>query len=188
MLAVTGETLADVGEPETARAIEDDVIRTAEPLAVERIVDTLEAARGEIDALDAARRVVGSSAQRKAYAVHVAPLESAVVADVDRTLGSERRAVRPAAEIGDHFAPSVPDARQRTASDLDQHDGAVGQRDRAFGKLQTFGDDFEVHPGTKLRSRVSYQEFLGRLAQVVARAHRAAVGAGGRDQQHVAFL
>ena len=86
VIALAREALAEVREPEPAAAIEHDVVRTAEPFAVERLVEALEAAGREIDALDAAGRVVSGRAQRQAQAVRYAPLEAAVVAHVDRAV------------------------------------------------------------------------------------------------------
>jgi hypothetical protein len=60
------KALAEVREPEAAAAIEHDVVRAAEPLALERRVDLLEVAGGEIDALDATGRVVRGGADRHA--------------------------------------------------------------------------------------------------------------------------
>src|SRR5678815_1713795 len=108
VIALTREALAQIREPEPASAIEHDIVRTAEPLAVERFVDALEATSGKIDALDAAGHVVRRAAHRHEKSTHLAPLEAAVVAHVDRTVRSDRCAVRAAAEVGNDFRAPVP--------------------------------------------------------------------------------
>src|SRR5688500_16248773 len=115
MIPMAPEALADVREPEPAAAIEDDVVRTAEPVAIARLIESVEAAGREIDALDAPRGVVRGCAQRQEHAVRFAQVQPAVVADVDSAVRSNRRAVRAAAKGGDHFGMSVPHARQRAA-------------------------------------------------------------------------
>jgi hypothetical protein len=145
VIALMLEALAEVREPEPAVAIEDEVVRAAEPRAFEVVVDALEFAGREVDALDAAGRVVVGRVHGEQHAVRRAPGEAAVVADVHGAVRPDRRAVRSVAELCDHFRPAVPHARQRAASDLDEHDGAVGHGDGAFGELQTFGEYFEVH-------------------------------------------
>src|SRR5688572_33400762 len=93
VIAVTREALADVREPEAAAAIEHDVVRAAEPFAVERLVDALVTTRAQVDALDAPRGVVSGCPLRHAQSVHIPPLQPAVVANVDGTVRSDRRAV-----------------------------------------------------------------------------------------------
>src|SRR5688572_33290709 len=78
MIPLAPEALADVREPEPAVAIENDVVRTAEPLAIERLIETVEAAGREIDALDAPRGVVNGCAQRQEHSVRFAPVQSEI--------------------------------------------------------------------------------------------------------------
>src|SRR2546425_11882936 len=57
-VGVTLARLAEVGEPEAARVVEDEVVRAAQTAAIAAIVERLELAALGIDDLDAARRVV----------------------------------------------------------------------------------------------------------------------------------
>jgi hypothetical protein len=73
----------------------------------------------------------------------LAPLEAAVVADVNRPVRADGRAVRAAAQPGDDLGAAVPHARQRAAGNLDEHDRAIAHCDGSFRELQSFRDDVE---------------------------------------------
>src|SRR6185503_10407143 len=103
VIALAREALAHVREPEAAGAIEHDVVRTAEPFAVECFVNALGAAGGEIDPLDAPGGVVRGGPHRREKSADLAPFESAVIADVDGAVRAECSTVRTAAKIRDHF-------------------------------------------------------------------------------------
>src|SRR5439155_23257912 len=68
----------------------------------------------------------------------------AVVRHVDLAARAHGRAVRPAAERGDHAHLAVRrDARERAPLDLDQNHRAVGHRHGTFGKAQARRDVLE---------------------------------------------
>ena len=98
-------------------------------------------------ALDApAGVVVGLVAGAQSAVVLARPVEAAVVADVDRAVGADGRAVRAAAQLGDHAGAAVGrDPRERATGDLHQHDRAVVHGDRAFRELQPRGDLANAH-------------------------------------------
>jgi hypothetical protein len=74
------------------------------------------------------------------------PFETAVIGDVAFAVGPDRGTVRPTAGIGrDAAGPVGSDSGQGAGGDLDQQHRAVGQRHRAFGKLQPLGERAELH-------------------------------------------
>jgi len=83
--------IARTGLSPTASACrrwEHDVVRAAQTETVDGVVQALEAAGREVDALDAAARVSLRPADRAVRAVDLgAPAKAAVVADVDRAVG-----------------------------------------------------------------------------------------------------
>src|SRR5690606_108602 len=98
---VAGPGLAEVGEPEAPVGVEDDVVRPAQAVLADAIVEDVDAARIEVDALDPATAVVGRLEGGHPDAGMVAPLEAAVVADVAGTVGADRCSVGTAAGAGD---------------------------------------------------------------------------------------
>src|SRR5271169_5017804 len=75
------------------------------------------------------------------------PFETAVVADVTFSVGSDRGAVWPAARSSNHGLDAVGRYADHGAGrDFDQHDRAVGERHRPFRKFQAFGDGADFHP------------------------------------------
>src|SRR3989454_131892 len=140
-VAVALAHLAVVGEPEAAARVEDDVVRAAERPPVARGVEVLDLAGGEVDALDAAARVVVRLVPRHEEPAHLVPLEAAVVADVDQPVGADGGPVRPAAGLRDDGLLPVPrDAGQRAALDLDHQHAAVVEGDGPFGELEAARD------------------------------------------------
>ena len=138
--------LAEVGEPEPALCIEDDVVRTAQRNAVAFGIEVRDRPVRQVDALDLARLVIIGRPVRNRHPVIVEPFEPAIVADIDRAVRTDGRAIRASAKFGDDLDLAVRrHPRQCLPFDLDEDDGAVLHRDRAFGKLQTLADQFHVH-------------------------------------------
>ena len=139
--------LAEIGEPESALAIEDDVVGPLERTAVAGVVENLDGSGVEVDPLDASVHVVVGLPDRSAVAVRLhLPLESAVVADVALAVGTDGRAVGAAAGLGHDLLAAVGEyPGEGAAGDLDHEHGAVRHRDRSFGKEQAIGDRAVVH-------------------------------------------
>src|SRR5262249_25512520 len=98
------------------------------------------------DALDAPARIIVRLVAGKQQPADVVPLEPAVVADINRTVGSKRRTIRTAAKRRDDFRLALPPhSRERSPRDLDQDHAAVRHRDRTFGKLQTGSNFTDTH-------------------------------------------
>ena len=76
----------------------------------------------------------------------VAERDAAVVRDVERAVGAERRAVGAAAGDGDLALerPVLPE-RDALAADLGDGDALRAEPDRSFGELEAFGDDRRLH-------------------------------------------
>ena len=156
----------EICEPESAAAIEDDVVRSLERPSVAGIVEHLDRPGVEVHPLDAAAHVVVRLPDRAAVAVlfHL-PLESAVVADVALAIRTDGRSVGTAAGLGHDLLPTIgKHPGEGAAGDLDQEHGAVRHRDRSFGKEEAVGDGAVLH-----RLRL-LQGYGGRA------------GAGGRPQ------
>ena len=159
-LAALRRRTAVIGEPEAAGLVEDDVVGSDQPAAVARVVQGGEGAGRKVDPLDHAALVGRRRGARDVHPVQLLELEgAAVVADIDRAVGPDRRAVRPAADLGDDAGLAVGrDPGERLAFDLHQHHRAVGHGDGAFRELKAFGDEFEVEVHghcTPLSPRVS---------------------------------
>jgi len=142
MIGVVRMMLAEIGEPETAIGIEDDVVRPRQRLPVAAIVQPLDPAGGKIDALDAAAAVIGGGIARDQHpGVGAAPFEAAVVADVQRAVGADRGTVGAAAGRRHHRRAAVGiDAADPSGGDLDDDHRAVAHPYRPFGKCQSVGD------------------------------------------------
>src|SRR5439155_1406627 len=140
-IRVARARLAEVGEPEAASGVEDEVVRPAEPPAVAAVVERVELAALGIDHLDAAGGVVVRLGDGEELARALDELEAAVVGDVDLAARPHRRAVGAAAEPRDHVDLAVPrDTGERLALDLDEHDRAVGHGHRPLGETQARRD------------------------------------------------
>lgn len=64
------------------------------------------------------------------------PVEATIVADTDRAVGPDRRAIGPADELGDDLGlPQRERAGERTATDLEEHDRCVAHGD-CFGNCR----------------------------------------------------
>src|SRR5262249_11522522 len=86
---------------------------------------------------------------------HVArrdPGKAAIVADVHLAVGTERRTVGTAGNLCDDLLAAIgPDPGQALAADFDQHDRAVGHRDRPFGQFEIGGKHANVfHEASRL--------------------------------------
>ena len=90
-----------------------------------------------VHAFDASAGVIGRHAGRAQH-VHLGPpQEAAVVADVERSVRTDRQPVRSAAGMRDHrHCPVRGDAADRLALDLHQHHRAVPHRHRPLRKAQ----------------------------------------------------
>ena len=134
--------LAKVGEVEAAMRIEDDVVGALERKAGARGVQRLDCAGRQIDALDAAARiVVGLPGGDQTYLRQFMPVEAAVVANVDFAVRSDRRAVGSAGVLRNRRLGTVGrDARQPRRLDLHDQHRAVGQGHRPLRKAQAARD------------------------------------------------
>src|SRR5262249_57177512 len=101
-VALAGADLAVVGEPEPAVGVEEQVVRSAQRVAVALRVDRLHTATPDVDALDAPPDVARRLVARYREAGHLMPLEAAVVAHVDPVVGADGGAVRTAARLRHH--------------------------------------------------------------------------------------
>ena len=130
--------LAEVGEPEAARAVEDEVVRARAGAGRRRRRRASRTCRSR----DRRSGCCRPRSRRPARSGRACPgrstnLKPAVVGDVDLAARAHGRAVRAAAERGDHVHLAVGrDARERVALDLDQDDRAVRHRHRPLGKAQ----------------------------------------------------
>ena len=108
---------AVVGEVEAAVAVEHEVVGRAQRAPVAFLVEHLDLARAEVDALDAAAAVVARRLARHRQPVHLEVVERGpVVAHVELAVRPDRGAVRPAAGLGDDLRRAVrADARDRAA-------------------------------------------------------------------------
>jgi len=69
------------------------------------------------------------------------PGKPAIVANVTFAVGTNRGAIRPAAEFGnDVLLARRQHPRQAAACDLHHDNAAIGQRDRSFRECQIGGD------------------------------------------------
>src|SRR5207245_3372937 len=125
--------LAEVGEPEAAGVVEDDVVRAAQRVTVALAVEHRDLAGDEVDplyaaALEVGRLVVaGGEVERDEHVAQLAPQEAAVVADVGRAVGPDGEPVGPAAGLGDDLDLALGrDPRDRAPLDLDQQHAPVG--------------------------------------------------------------
>src|SRR3546814_10190458 len=128
-----------IGEPETAVAVEHDVVRTAQDDAmVARFVQHLDPARLDIDPLDPPARIIVGDSVRREIAVRLDIVEPAVVAAIKLAVGADREAVGTAAGGRDDLLPAAgPAARDALRLDLDDDDAAVVHHHRRLGKAQS---------------------------------------------------
>ena len=139
--------LAQVGEPEATGRVEHDVVRTAQAVPVAFGVQPGDGAGAQVDALDPAALEIGwlvaagREVHRDVDAGALAPEEAAVVAHVDRAVGTDGRAVGPTAEVGDDVdVTRGADARERAPLDLHDEHAAVGHGHGSLGELQPGGE------------------------------------------------
>src|SRR5690606_1802193 len=129
--------LAQIGEPETAGLVEDDIVRAVERNTVALGIELLDLAGLEVHTLDTSARIILRDIARKEKPVAIMPLEAAIVADVAGAIGANGRAVRTAAGLRDDLLLSVRrNARQRSPRNFDKQDASIRHGNRTFGKLQ----------------------------------------------------
>src|SRR5262249_34384309 len=135
MIAVVCVALAEIGEIKAALAVEDDVVRRREFMPVALAVEGAGLAGARVDALDMAVLVIlgWPGRQKPAFGIFVA----AVVADIERAVGSPREPVRSATRRPDRRVTAVRrDASDRAAGDLAQDHRTVGHRHWPLGEPQ----------------------------------------------------
>ena len=86
LIAVAMTGLAEIGEVESAAAVENDVVRPLQRVVAATIVKTAKLAGLEIDPFDASAGIVCGRPRRAQHARLLAPLEAAVVADIERSV------------------------------------------------------------------------------------------------------
>ena len=91
---------AEVGEPEAASRVEDDVVGAAKRDTVGVRIENLHLPGIEIDALDAAAAVVRRLTLDTQASPAFHPVEATVVADVALAVGTDGGAIRPPASLG----------------------------------------------------------------------------------------
>src|SRR5688500_3111425 len=97
-----------VGEPEAAGFVEDEVVGADQPPAVAAVVDGLEAAGGEVEALDRAALMAGRRGPRKGEPHLLVPGEgAAVVRDPQRSVRADGGAVGAAAGLDERLPAAV---------------------------------------------------------------------------------
>ncbi len=137
VVAIVCPGLAQVGEVETAMGVEHQVVRTVQPVGAAAVVQHCDSAAARIDTLDTAADVIGRNHGRAEQVLFQPPGETAIVADVERTIRTNGGAIRPSAGAGDHLNGAV---RQHPAEglplDFDQHDRPIADRYRAFREAQ----------------------------------------------------
>ena len=145
-IAVAGIGLAMIGEIEIAGLVEDEIVRSFQGMAFDRIQYALHLACREIDTFDAAAIIIVRAVSGDQQPVHVGVEEAAIVADPECAVRPDGEAVGAAARSRDHFGLAVaPAARDAFLLDLDDDDAAVGHDDRALGKAESACDDLEFH-------------------------------------------
>src|ERR1700760_833620 len=93
--------LAVIGEPETSRVVEHQIIRPLKRLAIAFAVESCEPSRVQVEALDRAAAIVVRFMTGNVGARCLVPLKAAVVADVERVIRSDCESVRSTARLGD---------------------------------------------------------------------------------------
>ena len=133
-------TNAVIGEPHAARGVEDDVVRSAQWIAIALGVEVSQLARRRVESLDATADVVlgrKRTGERETEEVDLGERPS-VVADVQRTVRAIGDAIRSTWNLGERGRRSVGrDARDALAEHLDEHDRTVWSSNWTFGKLET---------------------------------------------------
>src|SRR4051794_19708871 len=140
---------AVVGEPETAVAVEDEVVRSDQARPVRLLVQDLDLAGVEVDSLDAAALVRGRRLMRDGDAAHVdEAVGGAVVADVQLPIRSELRAVRATPRLGDRLLAAVfVDPSDPLALDLADDQRSVRQHHRPLRELESLRQNTHLsHP------------------------------------------
>ena len=127
-----------VGEIETARLIEDEIVGATEGRAVTLEIEDLGCARGQVDALDAGLDSILAKAT--------------VVTDVQRAVRANSDAVRSTAHHRNAFDSAITtDASDTPAANLTDEHAAIAHHDRTLGKRETVGNDLDL---TKFRHRL----------------------------------
>ena len=141
--AVALVALAEVGEVEATLAVEHDVVGRRKQVTADLGVEDPALPGRKIDALYGAAAVVGRGTHAHEMAGQIQ--RAAVVAEIERPIGTEGEAVRPSggrAQAGDGAIGG--NAGDVAAIDLGDDDGAIGQRHRAFGEAEAACDDFDI--------------------------------------------
>ena len=144
--------LAEVGEPEAALGVEDDVVGAEEVLAVALVVEPGHLAGGRIHPFDPSPREVrgmrGAARELEGQdpVPELAPQEAAVVDHVDRPSGPMAAPLGLAAQLGHVVDRAVGYPSERAPAHLDQQH-AVGHRNGALGELEPLGEDADVGVG-----------------------------------------
>ena len=127
--------------------IKDDVVRSAQAQALHLVIQPFEFAGVQVHPFDAPATVVGGLANGAKATIGLGGVvEAAVVANIDRPIGTDGRAVGAATQISHHGDPAVStDPGQRAPRDFDQQHRAVVHGDWALGKLQTTGEFSDFH-------------------------------------------
>src|SRR5205814_6536428 len=136
MVTLVRVPLAEIGEVEPALAVEHNVVRRRQFVAVAFAVENARLDRLRIDALDRAALVIGPGPGRQKARIRLIN-GAAVVADIERAVGPGRNAVRPAAGLADLALAAVRrDPRHLPPGNLAEDDRAVGHRYRPFRKAE----------------------------------------------------
>ena len=166
VMAARGKVLlAMIGEPEAAMRVEHDVVRPAQGAAmIAALVQHLHRAGLDIDPLDPPAAIIRSDSVGCKHAVTAHPVEPAIVAAIELSVGPHRQAVRAAARFGDRLRGAIRlHPRDAARLDLDQDDAAILHRHGSLGKAQSAGDDIHGNdplsriPGRSLVPALSCQ-------------------------------
>src|SRR5207237_10397683 len=114
--------LAEMGEIDAARRVDDEIVRSLERHVAAGAVDGFDGAGLEVDALEPAAAVILGLRQRPDAALFAMPFEAAIVRDIAFAVRPDRGAVWAAAGCRDDALRAVRrNARQLDGCDLDQH-------------------------------------------------------------------
>lgn len=136
-----------VGEPESALFVEHQVIGANQLFAVALAIENANLASLEVKALNIAALMAGRGWTRDGQAHGIEPFKTAaIIGDIDGPVRTDRGAIGTAADIGDQAdRPVGCNPCYRPALNLGQDHRAILHGDRAFRKLQVFGDELNIH-------------------------------------------